>query len=126
MGMKAWTVGSDDGDVGTVIVFANSRTEAKKIGKKSDWLVDLEWTEVCCRRLPEMDDKNERQEPHFLDGESLKDQRMMRRLGWCEINGSYIRCDLCNLYHWEALPESQLTEFEDGKLICRECTEKKP
>jgi hypothetical protein len=126
--MKAWAVGNEDAyDSGTVIVFANSRSEAKKIGMKSDCFFDLEWTEVYCRRLPEMDDKNERQEPHMLNGESIPDQRAMRRLGWYHFEfGTSDKCESCGLYPWPDIPESRLTEHADGIYTCQECREKKP
>jgi hypothetical protein len=124
--MKAWTVTTDMNGDACVIVFANTRNQAKSLGMRSEWFVDCDWTEVYCRRLPEMDGKHERQEPHCLNGESIRDQRWMRSLGWYEVEGSEIECQGCKLYPWGDLPESHIEESEGGRLLCKECREKKP
>lgn len=118
---KAYVVSHDWCDA-SVIAFAEKPSQAKAIAKCSDFLCDYEYIELQCRRLKEADFFAKTTNIRLVEGSTIEEQRIMREIGWYEIDHTSEECSECGLHEWEELPESQLTEI-DGRMVCQECRE---
>ncbi len=106
----------------SVIVFAENVTEAKKLSKHCEWFEDCEWTDLRVKREMELDALAAERGRITLDGRGEVEARIMRGLGWHELEGCAEECEKCGLYQWESIHESYLTDTEDG-YICRKCSD---
>ena len=111
---KAYTVTAKRADV-SVLVWADAAIRAKSLGHKTEWLCEEDWTELTARREPTLDGK--RAEGYCAEGDKPEDQRLMRDLGWFELEGSGVPCKECDRYAWGNVPESRLDEND----VCAEC-----
>jgi hypothetical protein len=105
--LLAWAVTTDDAE-GTVIVWAKNRSQAKSIGMRSEWLDGCEWNDIKATREPRADGL--RNHPCAMrEDPDTEDLRLMRTLGWHEIDGHDEPCPQCGLYEWRDVPESRIT-----------------
>lgn len=122
--LKAWKVTADDAEA-SIIVFAPKASEAKTIGKGSDWLHDFEFTDLRATRLPGAD-KYASLGRARLDGDCKESARVMWELGWYQIEASSEACDICGRHEWDGVPESKVSWTENdetGDNICAGCRE---
>lgn len=108
--MKAYSVTSDRAEA-SVIVFADTPAKARSLAHGTDWLCEEDFIELRARRRREID--------HLagtvatvLDGSGPEDARVMRSLGWYELEGSRETCKTCELYEWHGVPESVIVDDE--------------
>lgn len=112
--LLAWAV-TNDGGAG-LLVWATTRGKAKSLAKHSAWFDGCDWTDILVNREPKADGL--RDTPCAMSEEpTVEDQKLMRSLGWNEIEGSEETCLRCGLYEWHELPESRIGE----KGICAGC-----
>lgn len=117
--LRAFTVTSVNGEAGT-IVWTTTRAKAKRIAMSTSWHCDEDWRDLRCRREPKADAF--RKTEGCVGDEPTKDeQRLMRDLGWFEIEGASEPCDDCGLFDWSNVPESAIGE--DG--LCVYCHNEK-
>jgi len=119
---RAYKVGHDSCDA-SVIVFAASPSQAKTSANTTEWLCEYPYIELRCQRLPEADKYLNEASSNLVDlvdGSTVEDQRIMRELGWYEVDGTMEVCNVCDLFEWEDLPESHLEESM-GQDVCAGC-----
>lgn len=121
--LRAFVVSADHSD-GSVIVFAKKRSRAKSLASKADCFCDFEFTELRCRREPDIDKYAEKFGEVAITGYSRNEQELMRDLGWFELDGGGC-CDECGMHEWSGIPESMLEEVKDEGEICAECRAEK-
>jgi hypothetical protein len=81
------------------------------------WLCNDEWVDLSCRREPRADGL--RDKPDMIGDECTADDcRVLRNLGWHEIDGHDQPCAKCERYEWREVPESRLGENDN---VCAEC-----
>lgn len=98
--MKAWRVFDNNGDCGTMIVFAETRAKAMYIALQDDMFEDYTWTQITAKRFKEYD--------QFYDGKSVVDFwndvdhriRLVRDFGWSCIEEFYDLCEECPAKQW--------------------------
>lgn len=118
--MKAFVVTADYVDA-SVLVFAGYPSRAKLLAHGTEWLCDADWCDLRCRREPRAncyagDDER------ILFADKEPDQRILRNLGWYEVEGNTDPCRECELYEWDKVPESRLVyDSDDLNPICFEC-----
>ena len=123
MTLRAYAVRDiHDSDGATVLVIAESVSRAKRLAKQSEWLDYAEWLDLRCKRAHGADKYSTGAE-RLIDGNSVADQRIMRELGWHEIDGSHAVCGRCDLYEWADLPES-IIGWIDDEAVCAGCAAK--
>ncbi len=116
-GPRAFRVGAAGAEA-SVLVFARGPSQAKWLGRATEWLQGEDWIDLRATREPAADGFADG--PAVLDGADARSQRIMRGLGWFEVDGDGTPCDRCGLYPWQALPESLLVE-DGGLLLCAGC-----
>lgn len=121
MNLKAYMVTSDQHEP-CAVAFAETANKAKLHVLGSGWFDGYEYIELRATRLKHIDDEAENFGPGMVS-DSIEAQRLMRSLGWYEMEGTFEECHVCQLYPWEELPESQLTEVADDEYICKGCQE---
>jgi hypothetical protein len=109
----------------SLLVFAENRGEAKSIAHRSEWFVDEEWTDLRVRREPRADAFGETHGKGRIECSTADEQRLLRSLGWHQLEHSYEDCSKCGLNEWELVPESKLTEVGDT-YVCAGCREANP
>lgn len=114
----AFVVGADN--TASVIAFAPDQEAAKKLASRSEWLKDCEWIDLRVNREPKLDALAQSRGVGIITGDGPDDARIMRELGWYEIDGSSEYCENCGLHQWECLPESYIAASGDA-FLCREC-----
>lgn len=109
-----------------VLLFATNRNRAKKIAHGSEWLCNEEWTDLRVKREPRADRYAAKFGEGYLQCETADEQRVLRELGWYQVDHSMTECCKCGLHEWSDVPESHTTEIGDiGEVICAGC-QKKP
>jgi len=112
--VKAWGVNNDECGY---IIFAETRGKAKGIAICQDGFDCMEFTDPTWRvyRMPKLDG--------LLEKEGIlewhKHQRTYYEAGWYPEDGAE-SCDACGLYHYDSIPESHVSDTEDG-YICASC-----
>lgn len=126
--LKAYKVTDEDHEV-CAVVFAETANRAKYACVGHSWFDWYEYIDLRATRLKDVDDQAEKFGFGMIGDRSDVDNnteayRVMRSLGWYELEGNLDECGICGLYAWEDLPESQLVEVtEDGidDYICKGC-----
>ena len=114
--LLAFSVTTDYADA-SVLVWETTPGKAKASALCSLWLDGCDWNDLRCKREPRAD--GYRTTPGTLgDDCSPDDCRLMRNLGWYEIDGPEEPCSVCGKYEWRMVPESRLPEDGD---VCAEC-----
>lgn len=98
--MKAWRVNDNNCELGTMIVFAETRSKAMYIALQDDIFEDYTWTEIYAKRFKEYD--------QFYDGKSRVDFwnddehriRLVRDFGWSCIEVFDDLCEECPAKQW--------------------------
>ena len=106
-----------DYDEGSVLVWETTPGKAKATALCSLWLDGCDWNDLRCKREPRADGYRTTPGP-LGDYYTPDDCRLMRNLGWYEIDGPEKPCSMCGKYEWRMLPESRLPEDGD---VCAEC-----
>lgn len=119
---RAFKVYSEESEA-AVIVFAQSASEAKSIGRRSEWLEACDFLSVKALRLPEAD-KFAEGSPDLLDGSTKRSQEVMWLLDWYSIDAT-ASCDECGRNEWEFIEERKVTFDGEGYGICEACKEQK-
>jgi hypothetical protein len=58
----------------------------------------------------------------YIGAETADEQRVLRELGWVELDNSMTECCKCGLHEWSQIPESKICEIGDiGEGICAGC-----
>ena len=118
--MKAYSVTTEHSEA-SLLVFAASVGRAKALAHHSEWLSDAEFTDLRAKREPAADKfAGQFEGDTVLDGGTPPESRIMRELGWYEVEGDTQPCEYCGLYPWDDIPESLLQEKGDV-VLCREC-----
>ena len=104
----------------SVIAFAASASEAKRMSLNSEWLEDCDWPDLRAKREKRLDAEAQKRGASLLTGSGPGDDRLMRGLGWHEFENEGPVCDRCALHTWEHIPESFLVE-QGNALVCRTC-----
>ncbi len=112
--MKAYVVSTFTAAV-SIIVWADKPSRAKSIGITTDWLCHDEYIDLTAKREPRAD--NDIEHEAICDGHNEEDCRLMRDLGWYEIEGTGGLCDSCGLHEWYLVPESRLVDVAN----CNRC-----
>lgn len=90
--MKAWYCYTNYGDYQT-IVYAETRGEAKSLAMRTDAMEDAQYTDIRCRRFPEMDEFYKGQYEFDWYDQNVR-KVLVRDCGWqCEITSD--DCDYC-------------------------------
>jgi hypothetical protein len=92
----------------SILVFANKRSAAKSFARYTPWLCDFDWIDLRCRREPSVDKHSDEFGAGAFECDNEAQQRIMRELGWYEIDMALDECAECGLYEWSSLPESEL------------------
>jgi len=114
--MKAWGCNDYNAECG-YIVFAETRGKAHSIAMGAAGFDCSEWNDVQVKRMPTVDGKQEREGVLEWRG----NDRIYYEAGWFESDNRDA-CDWCDLCEYESIPESRLTETDDG-MICAACIE---
>lgn len=120
---KAWKVWDNESHVDhNVLVFAPTRNKARKLGRLVlDQLCECsEWVSIRAKREPEADKYAQQFGEAALDCSTTAQCRVMRELGYFEIEGNGTPCDVCGLYQWDLVPESRVYEYHEG-CYCKRC-----
>jgi hypothetical protein len=112
--MKAWSCCDYNAEIG-VIVFADTRAQARATAQRQDGLEDCEWTNIDVRRLPAMDGK--RGVRGALDWR--KDAVLYYDAKFRPEEGAH-ECNWCGRYEFSEIPESRVTAFGDDDM-CAGC-----
>ena len=105
--LLAFSVTTDCAEA-SVLVWARTRAEAKHLGMCSLWLDGCDWTDLRTKREPKADGL--RDTPQAMDDDCGEaDMRLLRSLGWHEVDGHDEPCPQCKLHEWRKLPESRIT-----------------
>ena len=115
--LLAYTVTTNLSEV-SVIVYAESVSQAKSEALKSEWMSYEERVDIRVKRQPRLDMHAELFGKGALDLATEDQVHLARSLGWHEIMTGGDPCASCGLFEWAILPESKLRE-EDG--ICGYC-----
>ena len=110
--MKAWSVTEKEEGLG-VIVFAETRSKAKTLGRTSAGLDEADWVYISATRMPELDGLKE--ESCVLDWS--ENVRIYWNAKWYSDIDNMRCCDDCGRYWYEDIPES----FIDESGICVDC-----
>ena len=113
---KAFVVSAKNAEA-SVIVWTDTASIAKLIGRRSEWLCGEDWRDLTARHEPTL--VGERAAGYCAEGDAPDDQRLMRGLGWFELEGGGVPCKKCDRYSWDNVPESWLDESD----VCAECRE---
>ena len=105
----------------SIVVFSTDNSRAKTIAHGSEWMGDLPFIELRCRREPLADSFASEFEEGAIRAETEPECRLLRALGWYELDGEVAQCDGCKLYPWSNVPASLLLECDDDKLYCSGC-----
>lgn len=114
---KAYVVTADSVEA-SVLVFAESHSKAKGLAIGSDFLCDCAYVDLICTRKPEADGFGDGN--CVVDGSGAGHSKIMRLIGWYELDGNLEECAACGLFEFGDLPSSCISE-EDG--LCAECRE---
>ena len=106
-----------------ILVFATKPSAAKSFAKCTPWMCDLEWTDLRCRRRAAVDRYADQFGAGAIECNNAAEVKVLRELGWYEIDGSDYECVECGLYEWTSLPESKIHLPADGDPICTGCKE---
>jgi hypothetical protein len=112
-----------DGCEASILVFANRPSAAKKMALVTPWLCDTEWVELRCRREASVDKYADQFGAGAIECNNKAEKKVLRELGWYEIQGPLDECVECGLYEWTGLSESELHHPDDGDPICAGCRE---
>jgi len=92
--MKAYEVYIDDGE-GKTIVFAETRNKAKVIAMGCDCCEDAKYTEICVRRMKDLDSLYKgRSEIDWYDRETRL--VLVRDFGWRCLEPYTPECEICS------------------------------
>jgi hypothetical protein len=105
------------------LVFATKPSAAKVLARGTPWLCDHEWIELKCCRKPSVDKYADQFGAGAIECNNKAEKRVLRELGWYEIDGPLDECIECGLYEWTDLTESELHDSVDGDPICAGCKE---
>jgi len=114
--LKAFVVTTDYAEA-SVLVWETTPSKAKHEAMGSLWLDGCEWTDLKCRREPRAD-AHTTERGRMTDGPTTDDCRLMRNLGWYEVDGNSQPCSECERYQWDSVLESTMSETSD---LCAEC-----
>lgn len=108
--MKAWRVYDNDGDNGTMIVFAETRGQAHAYALRQDDFEGCEWNDLHVRRFKEFDSRyNGKKEADWYDDETRI--VLVRDYGWACVDGRDSYCDGCPAKeycrHWKDYEEDE-------------------
>lgn len=122
--LRAFTVTTDHFEV-SLLVFAKNASHARALARSGEWFADVDWIELKARREPKADQYSAKFGEGFIRCSTEAEQRLVRSLGWYEINSSHSECAVCGLSPWSLVPESELSDYEDGlEYICLGCSKK--
>jgi hypothetical protein len=116
--MKAFVISSDCCEA-SILVWAGYPSRAKILAFHTDTFGNEEWTNLRCRREPRADGLHA-VERIVGDHPSVDEGKLLRSLGWHQCEGNRIPCEKCELYEWDKLPESKITDDDMG-WICQSC-----
>lgn len=117
--LLAFSVTTDCAEA-SVLVWETTPGKAKASALCSLWLDGCDWNDLRCKREPRAD--GYRTTPGTLGDDCTPDDcRLMRHLGWHEIDGPEEPCSVCGKYEWRMVPESRLSQDGD---VCAECQAK--
>jgi len=104
-----------------ILVFARNRSHAKSVASRCEWISDgdTEWTDLRVKREPTADKHAEKFGETFISAETADEQRLLRDLGWYQIEGMTEECQVCHKHQWDLVPESKLEDV--GGYICAGC-----
>ena len=109
----------------SVLVFAPNRNRARSIAHGTDWFADEEWTDLRVKRSPLADVHAARFGEGALECATADECRILRDLGWFEIDSGTEECSECGRHQWDCVPESHLSDREEDR-ICAGCLALKP
>jgi len=130
MSLKGYAVTDFWADVGSMLVFAEGYGEAKSLALHSELFCESEYIYLRCKRQPEIDQYADDFGRGFIEGSDDREIKLMRDLGWYQVEGSGSVCRECELYEWEDYAPSLLTFDTDDELeeegVCAQCLAAKP
>lgn len=103
-----------DGCEANILVFAAKPSSAKTFALSTPWMCDFEWIELRCRRAASVDKYAEQFGAGAIECNNKSEQKVLRELGWYEIDGASEECSECGLYEWSDIPESELQHPVNG------------
>lgn len=121
--LSAFVVTADYAE-GSELVFAEKPSRAKMLAHGTSALCDFEWTDLRCRREPVADKYGKDFTKETTIGYDKNAQKILRELGWHQLEGEQSSCRVCDLYEWDEVPESALIWEDKGEPICKECAER--
>ncbi len=122
-GLLAFVVTEDYCDA-SVLVFAKTRSKAKSYAHGTDWLCDSDWIDLRCKREKFADSYAYKFGEGAVHCQTPDEARLLRDIGWFEVEGCHDECRVCELYQWKDVPESKLMyDLGDGDPICAGCKE---
>jgi hypothetical protein len=123
-GLKAWCVRSAT-DEYTTLVFAPTRNKARSLARSLEAFCDADWVDLRAKREPEADKYVAQfcaypSEGFAIECRTTAECRVMRELGYFEVDADSAPCDECGLHQWSLVPESCIYEYHKG-AFCKQC-----
>ena len=99
--MKAWKVFDVDNEYGTVIVFAETASKAKKLCLYSDPFDDVDYVDLRVRRFKEYDQYYNPEGDPKIDWSNEEHRvRLVKEFGWRCIERIDSMCEECPAKQW--------------------------
>lgn len=111
----AFTVTS--GDI-SVPVFATSASDAKTVALTCEWFESNTYMDLRAKREPRLDAYAETFGRIYFTFDTPEQERLVRSIGWRQLEWDETPCAKCGLYAWSLLPESAIGEAG----MCGECS----
>jgi hypothetical protein len=104
-----------------ILVFARDRTHAKGVSQRCEWISegDVEWTDLRVHREPAADKYAAKFGETYISAETADEQRVLRELGWYQLESTTEECQVCHKHEWDMVPESKLEDV--GGYTCAGC-----
>lgn len=114
--MKAFVV-SVDGSECSEVVFAATRGQAMCDARRGDLFHDVDWVDLRARRAPVFDDLLVSCGAGVVSWRNVEFVRRARANGWHDCWRCEDQCEVCGLFAFDCLPESEIEEGRCG--VCR-------
>jgi len=104
-----------------VLVFARDRSHAKRVAQRSEWVSEggVEWIDLRVSREPKADKYAPQFGETYISAETADEQRVLRELGWYQLESTTEECQVCHKHEWDLVLESKLQDV-DG-YTCAGC-----
>lgn len=104
-----------------ILVFARNRSHAKQVASRSEWISegDVPWIDLRVNREPKADRHAAKYGETYISAETADEQRVLRELGWYQLESMTEECQVCHKHQWDLVPESKL-EYVGG-YTCAGC-----